>query len=120
MKVREVVGALAALAQESRLAVFRLLVEAGPRGVAEGAIGGRLGIPATTLSFHLSRLSRARLVASRRNGRSIIYSADFETMDSLIGYLGENCCKGEPRAYRPAEAADGDAGQAPSQRSPSS
>ena len=120
MEVREIVRALGALAQESRLAVFRLLVEAGPQGVAAGAIGDRLGIPATTLSFHLSQLSRARLVASRRNGRSIIYSADFETMDSLIGYLGENCCKGVPPAYRPAEAADDDAGQALSQRSPSS
>ena len=118
--MREIVRALSALAQETRLAVFRLLVEAGPRGVAAGAIGDRLGIPATTLSFHLSQLSRARLVASRRNGRSIIYSADFETMESLIGYLGENCCKGDPRANRPAEAAGDDAGHASTQRSPTS
>jgi DNA-binding transcriptional ArsR family regulator len=98
MELTNYVTALAALAHESRLAVFRLLVEAGPEGLPAGAIGDRLEIAPTTLSFHLSQLSHAGLARSRRNGRSIIYSANFETMQDLMGFLTENCCKDSPQA----------------------
>jgi DNA-binding transcriptional ArsR family regulator len=89
------VAALAALAQESRLAVFRLLVQRGPRGLAAGQIGERLGIPGPTLSFHLAQLGHAGLVSSRRDGRSIIYAPDYAGMEALMAYLGENCCREE-------------------------
>lgn len=85
---------LAALAQETRLDIFRLLVEAGPQGCAPGEIAVRLGLPAATLSFHLKELRRAGLVTRRRHGRSLIYSADFEVMSGLVAYLTENCCGG--------------------------
>ena len=88
------VAKLGALAQESRLAVFRLLVEAGPAGLPAGAIGERLRLPGPTLSFHLAQLKQARLVACRREGRSLIYAADFAAMNGLIAYLTENCCAG--------------------------
>jgi DNA-binding transcriptional ArsR family regulator len=88
----EAVAALGALAQESRLAVFRLLVQRGPRGLAAGQIAERVGIPAPTLSFHLAQLAHAGLVGSRREGRSIIYAADYAGMQSLMSFLGENCC----------------------------
>ena len=88
------VATLSALAQESRLAVFRLLVQAGPAGLAAGDIADNLDIPAATLSFHLRQLSQAGLVQGRRAGRSIIYSADYRTMEGLIGYLTQNCCAG--------------------------
>ncbi len=87
--------ALEALAQDSRLAVFRLLVEAGPKGLAAGDIAEHMDLPAPTLSFHLSQLKNAGLLACRRDGRSLIYSADFEAMDELVGFLTENCCGGE-------------------------
>ncbi len=109
METKRALAALAALAQKSRLAIFRLLVEAGPHGVPASAIGERLGIPLTTLSFHLSRLSHARLVAARRDSRSIIYSADYETMGSLMGYLTENCCTDSTQACRLPEPARNDA-----------
>jgi DNA-binding transcriptional ArsR family regulator len=86
--------ALAALAQESRLAVFRLLVELGPEGVPVGKIGEQLEIPLPTLSFHLKELSRAGLVVGRQEGRFIYYSANFRTMTDLIRFLTENCCGG--------------------------
>ncbi|HEX7373644.1 MAG TPA: metalloregulator ArsR/SmtB family transcription factor [Steroidobacteraceae bacterium] len=92
MKQQEVVGALAALAQESRLAVFRLLVKRGPEGFAAGEIGERLAIPGPTLSFHLKELTRAGLVTVRRQGRFMHYSAGFARMNELLGYLTENCC----------------------------
>ena len=85
---------LGALAQESRLAVFRLLVEGGPAGLAAGAIGERLGLPGPTLSFHLAQLKQAGLTACRREGRSLIYAADFAAMNALIAFLTENCCGG--------------------------
>jgi len=84
---------LAALAQETRLALFRLLVEAGPAGMAAGVIAQRLGVAAPTLSFHLKELTYAGLIRAAPQGRYVIYSADFEAMNALIGYLTENCCR---------------------------
>lgn len=91
---RKAVDALAALAQESRLAIFRLLVEQGPEGLAAGEIAQRLGLPGATLSFHLKELAHAQLVAARQAGRFIYYSADYRTMNGLIDYLTRNCCQG--------------------------
>lgn len=91
----EIVAALAALAQEHRLAVFRALVEAGPDGMAAGAIAAKLGIANSSLSFHLAQLRHAGLVSQRREGRSLIYAADYDAMNALVGYLMENCCGGE-------------------------
>ena len=86
---------LAALGHESRLAVFRLLVEAGPEGLNASAIGERLGMAPATLSFHLAHLSRVGLIAGRKQSRFIRYSADFAAMDDLIAFLTRNCCNGE-------------------------
>ena len=94
MEIGTTVDALAALAHESRLKVFRLLVEAGPEGMAAGAIGEKLDLPPATLSFHLAHLSRTGLVRGRQEGRFIIYSADFQAMNALVGFLTENCCGG--------------------------
>jgi DNA-binding transcriptional ArsR family regulator len=102
VELNEAAAALGALAQESRLAVFRLLVQRGPRGLAAGQIGERLGIPGPTLSFHLAQLSHAGLVRSRREGRSIIYAADYDGMQALMRYLGENCCREDADACAPA------------------
>jgi len=88
----QAVDALAALAQESRLKIYRLLVEAGPAGLAAGRVGEELDLPAATLSFHLAHLARTGLVKSRQEGRFIFYSADFQNMNQLVGYLTENCC----------------------------
>jgi DNA-binding transcriptional ArsR family regulator len=88
------VTALSALAQEHRLALFRLLVQAGPDGLPAGAIAEKLGVPASSLSFHLSHLNRAGLVSQTRQGRSLIYAADYAGMNALLGYLMENCCGG--------------------------
>ncbi len=101
METNEAVAALSALAHESRLAVFRLLVEAGPEGRAAGDIGARLGVAPATLSFHLTRLAHAGLVGSRRDGRSIIYAARFDAIDGLMGYLLANCCEAGSAACRP-------------------
>lgn len=89
-----VVAALAALAQESRLAIFRTLVQAGPAGMAAGRIGELTAIPPSSLSFHLKELSHAALVRSRQDGRFVIYTADFDAMNALLGFLTENCCGG--------------------------
>lgn len=94
MKGKDAVEALGALAQESRLDVFRLLVKQGPSGLPAGAISEKLGIPAPTLSFHLSQLSHAGLVKSKRESRSIIYSANYDGIQELISFLTENCCQG--------------------------
>jgi DNA-binding transcriptional ArsR family regulator len=94
MKSIEAIKALSALAQDSRLAAFRLLVEAGPGGMAAGAIADRLGLPAPTASFHLAQLANAGLVRSRTEGRFVIYAADFDRMQTLIGFLTDNCCEG--------------------------
>jgi len=101
MKIIKAVEALSALAQESRLSIFRLLVQAGKEGLAAGVLGERLGIPPATLSFHLKELSRAKLVTSRTEGRYVIYSASYAEMDNLIAYLTENCCAGDATQCAP-------------------
>lgn len=98
----QIIAALGALAQSHRLAAFRALVEAGPTGLPAGDIATRLGIAASSLSFHLAQLERAGLVRARRAGRLIIYAADFAAMTALVGYLTENCCGGGTCA--PADA----------------
>ena len=89
-----VVNALSALAQEHRLALFRLLVQAGEQGLSAGSIADTLGIPNSSLSFHLAQLTRAGLIRQERQSRSLIYSADYAAMNDLVGYLMENCCGG--------------------------
>jgi ArsR family transcriptional regulator len=100
MKSAAALAALSALANEHRLAMFRLLVQAGPEGEAAGAIADALDIPASSLSFHLAHLTRAGLIQQRRESRSLIYSADFDVMNGLVGFLTENCCGG--RSCAPA------------------
>jgi DNA-binding transcriptional ArsR family regulator len=95
MEKSEIIAALAALAQESRLDVFRLLVQAGNEGLAAGQIAERLGVPANTLSFHLNQLRHAGLVSFRRESRSLIYAAEYGAMNDLLAYLTENCCQGD-------------------------
>lgn len=90
----DAVSALAALAHEHRLAAFRLLVEAGPAGLPAGTLAERLGVPQSSLSFHLAHLARAGLATQRRAGRQILYAADFPAMNGLVRYLTENCCGG--------------------------
>jgi len=92
MKVKDVVEGLAALAQESRLAIFRLLVKRGPEGYTPTQLGEKLDVTSPTLSFHLKELQRARLIKVRRDGRSLYYSPDFTHMNKLVGFLTENCC----------------------------
>jgi len=94
METTDAVAALSALAQENRLDVFRLLVEAGPEGMPAGQIASSLKLAPNTLTFHFDRLRGAGLVTVRRHGRSMIYAARFETMNALLGYLTENCCRG--------------------------
>lgn len=94
MKAETVIRALGALAQEHRLAVFRLLVQAGPEGLPAGALAEKVGVPASSMSFHLAQLAHAGLVSQRRQSRSIIYAADFAAMNGLMAYLTENCCAG--------------------------
>ncbi|MCY4487064.1 MAG: metalloregulator ArsR/SmtB family transcription factor [Deltaproteobacteria bacterium] len=96
MEHKDAVGALAALAQDTRLDIFRLLVETGPEGLPAGQIGKRLGLPLATLSFHLNTLKQAGLVEFRRESRSLIYRSNFETMNDLLRYLTDNCCGGNP------------------------
>lgn len=102
MDKTDIIAALAALAQDTRLDAFRLLVEAGPEGMAAGDVSSRLGLPPNTLSFHLDRLRHAELVTVERHGRSLVYAARFDTMSALVGYLTENCCRGSPAACAPA------------------
>ncbi|MDR3614891.1 MAG: metalloregulator ArsR/SmtB family transcription factor [Candidatus Obscuribacterales bacterium] len=92
MKTKNAVSALSALAQESRLDIFRLLVRKGEAGMAAGELAGQFSMPAPTMSFHLKELSNAGLIASRREGRSIIYAANYGQMQELLGFLMENCC----------------------------
>ncbi|MFZ5556484.1 MAG: ArsR/SmtB family transcription factor [Pseudomonadota bacterium] len=94
METADAVGVLGALAQETRLTVFRYLVEQGLEGAAAGRVAADLGLHAATLSFHLAALRQAGLVTSRRDSRSIVYSADFATVNDLVGFLLQNCCRG--------------------------
>lgn len=94
MNTEHVVAALAALAQGSRLAIFRLLVQAGPEGLPASRIAEALGIAPSSLSFHLKELLHADMVTQKREGRSLIYAAHFQTMNDLVGFLTENCCGG--------------------------
>ena len=94
METKKIIGALGALAQETRLAIFRLLVETGPPGLPVGTIAESLSLANATLSFHLKELTNAGLTIATPNGRSIIYSANFSTVNGLVEYLTENCCAG--------------------------
>ena len=109
METKAAIQALSALAQESRLAIFRLLVQAGPGGLAAGAIGEKLDLPPATLSFHLAGLARAGLAESRQEGRFVIYSANFANMNGLVDFLTENCCSGAacaPESCQPESNTD--------------
>ncbi|WP_228242225.1 helix-turn-helix transcriptional regulator [Porphyrobacter sp. GA68] len=94
MTASSAVEALGALAQDHRLTLFRLLVQAGAQGMSAGAVAQQLGVPNSSLSFHLSHLTRAGLIRQRREGRSLIYTADYHAMNALVAYLLENCCGG--------------------------
>jgi ArsR family transcriptional regulator len=96
METKNVLSALAALAQESRLTVFRLLVQAGPEGIAATRISDQVGVPPSSLSFHLKEMVHADLVTARQEGRFVIYTANFKTMNGVIQFLTENCCGGNP------------------------
>lgn len=96
MEMKRTVNCLAALAQETRLGIFRLLVQAGPEGLCVGDIRARLRVAPATLSFHLAQLAHARLVDTRQQGRFVFYSANFEAMNGIVGFLTENCCGGKP------------------------
>jgi len=101
MEKTKAVTGLAALAQENRLDIFRLLVEAGPEGMAAGQVAERLGLAPNTLTFHFDRLRFAGLVTVRRDGRSMIYAARFDAMNGLVAFLTENCCQGAAEACAP-------------------
>ena len=101
MELNSAVEALSALGQESRLRVFRLLIARGPEGMAAGDIAEQLGVPANTMSSHLAVLSRAGLVVSRKQGRSVIYAVDLEGTRKLLAFLVEDCCLGKPEVCRP-------------------
>lgn len=111
MNTPEAIAALGSLAQEHRLAIFRLLVRAGAEGMPAGAIAESLGVPNSSLSFHLAHLNRAGLINQQRRSRSLIYSADYAAMNGLVGFLTENCCAGSACA-----PADGGPAAAPSNR----
>lgn len=96
METKNAVTLLAALAQDTRLAIYRLLVQKGPEGMAVGQIGERLSVANATLSFHLKELTHAGLLNARQEGRFIYYSANYDQMNALLGFLTENCCRGEP------------------------
>jgi ArsR family transcriptional regulator, arsenate/arsenite/antimonite-responsive transcriptional repressor len=102
MELLAAVGGLGALAQESRLKVFRLLVRSGPSGMAAGDIAKKLHVPRNTMSAHLAILSRARLVSSRKEGRSVIYAVDLEGTRDLLSFLLEDCCRGKPHLCAPS------------------
>ena len=101
MKSAQVVKALAALAQPTRLAIYRLLVVSGPEGVSAGHVAGKLKVTPATLSFHFKTLSHAGLIESRQDGRFVYYSANFAVMNGMVAYLTENCCGGNPAACKP-------------------
>jgi DNA-binding transcriptional ArsR family regulator len=101
MEKSDAIAGLAALAHETRLDIFRLLVRTGPDGLPAGQIGERLGLPSATLSFHLNQLRHAGLVTFRRDGRSLIYAAEYAAMNGLLAYLTENCCQGDASGRGP-------------------
>jgi DNA-binding transcriptional ArsR family regulator len=105
MKESDAVAELAALAHETRLRVFRILVQAGHEGVAAGRLASQLGLAAPTLSFHLAQLAHANLATARRVGRSIIYAANYPAINRLLSYLTENCCGGRPEICLPVQFA---------------
>lgn len=96
MEMRDAVGALAALAQETRLGIFRVLIEAGPEGLSVGRIGEKLRVPGATLSFHLKELARAGLITARHEKQFFYYAVDFARMAALMTFLTQNCCQGMP------------------------
>jgi DNA-binding transcriptional ArsR family regulator len=98
MKIREALTALSALAQETRLSIFRLLVESGPDGISAGRIGDMLKVPAATLSFHLKELAHAGLISSRQDKQFIYYAANYEEIANVMTFLTQNCCQGMPQA----------------------
>ena len=106
METKNVISALAALAQESRLAVFRLLVRIGPEGLAASKIAEELSIPPSSLSFHLKELTHASLVIPRQDGRFIIYAVNFETMNEVMSFLTDSCCGGNPCTPRSSVICD--------------
>jgi DNA-binding transcriptional ArsR family regulator len=101
MKTADVISALGALSHEYRLAIYRLLVEQGPRGLPAGAIGEKVGLVPSSLTFHLQSLQRAGLITQFRASRQLIYSADFEVMNNLVGYLTDKCCSAADAACAP-------------------
>jgi ArsR family transcriptional regulator, arsenate/arsenite/antimonite-responsive transcriptional repressor len=104
METKQVIAALAALAQESRLATFRLLVRTGPGGLAASKIAEQLDVAPSSLSFHLKELAHAGLITARQDGRFVIYSANFGTMNSVLAFLTDNCCGGAPCGAPPASS----------------
>jgi DNA-binding transcriptional ArsR family regulator len=104
MEKSQAIATLAALAQDNRLDVFRLLIQAGPDGLPAGQVANALGLPPNTLTFHFDRLRNAGLVTVRREGRSMIYAARYDAMNALIAYLTKNCCGGAPEQCAPAVA----------------
>ncbi len=116
MEISAAVAALSALAHESRLEAFRLLVKAGPEGIAAGEIAAQLDVPAPTLSFHLAQLVRAGLLSSRRSGRSVRYALRVDGIRDLLGFVTQECCQGRPELCMPQEAcADADLASAASE-----
>ncbi len=102
MEIKNAIHALAALAHDGRLGIYRLLVQAGPAGLTVGRIAKKLDMPGATLSFHLSALKHAGLVRAARRGRELIQTTDFKQMNDLVAYLTENCCGGDASACAPA------------------
>lgn len=107
MELAAATARLAALGHETRLAIFRLLVQAGPDGLSAGEIGARLDLAPATLSFHLAHLSRVGLIGGRQEGRFIYYAADYGAMEQLLSYLTESCCQGAPRRRKTVRRASG-------------
>ena len=105
MDERQALSAFGALSQETRLRLLRLLVSAGPEGIAAGSLAGQVEVSASNVSFHLKELERAGLVAARRDSRSIVYRAEYDALSNLIRFLMEDCCSGRPEICAPAIAA---------------
>jgi len=106
MENKDIIKALAALAQPNRLQIFRVLVVQGPAGMTPATLAGRLSVPAATLSFHLKELLHADLVSQERSGRNLIYRAQFDRMNAVLGFLTQNCCQGQPCLIETADICD--------------